>query len=304
MARTSPTGPEATSRPRRRIVTASQTASTSARRWLDRNTVVRPSAPRFRTSSRTSTMPAGSSPLVGSSRISSSGALSIAAAMASRWRIPSEYALTRSSARSVSPTSSSISSTRAPGRSANVARIRRLRRPEKVGNICGDSTSAPRRPTTEGSPRGICGTEHPDGPGVGGDQSHDDADRGRLARSVRSEEAVHSATRDGHRQVVDGDRRTASPQAPVGLADSFELDDHGGTLDRGAPRARQRAVRGARRPSAAPPDPAAPAGRAGPEVIDTASARAKTGAAGVTWAIGDVGRARRWTVDGSDSAPR
>ena len=35
-------------------------------------------------------------------------------------------------------------------------------------------------------------------------------------------------------QVIDGDRSASSPQSPIGLADPFELDDHGGTLDRRA----------------------------------------------------------------------
>ena len=83
---TRPVGPSrastrswATSRPRSTIAALVQTSSTSASRWLDRNTVV-PPATSSTSRSRTSRMPCGSSPLVGSSRTSSRGARSRAAA--------------------------------------------------------------------------------------------------------------------------------------------------------------------------------------------------------------------------------
>ena len=61
-----------TSRPRSSTPTRVHICSTSASRWLDRNTVV-PAACSCRISSRISRMPCGSRPFVGSSRTSNSG---------------------------------------------------------------------------------------------------------------------------------------------------------------------------------------------------------------------------------------
>jgi hypothetical protein len=58
-------------------------------------------------------MPAGSSPFIGSSRISSSGSPSRQRATPRRWRMPSEYVLTWSSARAARPTRASAPSIRA-----------------------------------------------------------------------------------------------------------------------------------------------------------------------------------------------
>ena len=71
---------------------------------------MRPSATKLRIIARNSWMPAGSSPLVGSSRIRSSGSASSARATPSRCRIPCEYRFARSSARSASPTRASAPS--------------------------------------------------------------------------------------------------------------------------------------------------------------------------------------------------
>ena len=71
--------------------TWSQICSISAMRWLEMKTVI-PSSASDRMRPRISTMPAGSSPLLGSSRMSSSGAASSAAAIPSRCFMPSEYA--------------------------------------------------------------------------------------------------------------------------------------------------------------------------------------------------------------------
>ena len=71
------------------IDTVSATCWTSLRMWLDTSTVLpRSASPRM--VARISWMPAGSSPLVGSSKISSSGSLSRVAAMASRCFMPRE----------------------------------------------------------------------------------------------------------------------------------------------------------------------------------------------------------------------
>ena len=91
-------GPWRMTLPRSTMATASQVRSTSSSRWDDRTTV-RPSATRDRIISRISSMPAGSSPFIGSSRMSSWGSPSRQAATPRRWRMPIEYLDTLSSAR-------------------------------------------------------------------------------------------------------------------------------------------------------------------------------------------------------------
>ena len=109
-------GPCRITLPRSTMATASQVRSTSSSRCEDRTTV-RPSATSDRIISRISSMPAGSSPFIGSSRMSSCGSPSRQAATPSRWRMPMEYLDTLSSARSVIPTRSSDGSdARAGGR--------------------------------------------------------------------------------------------------------------------------------------------------------------------------------------------
>ena len=78
-----------TSRPVRITPTCVQICSTSASRCEETNTVV-PSAAICLISARTSRVPCGSSPLVGSSRMISSRGRSRPAAMASRCFMPSE----------------------------------------------------------------------------------------------------------------------------------------------------------------------------------------------------------------------
>src|SRR5713101_3419715 len=112
--------------------TRSQICSTSPRRWLDSSTVRSP-WPMSLMSLRISAMPCGSSPLVGSSRMSRSGSFSSAPATPSRCFIPVEYVPNLRPALDVSSTMSSTSSTRfclAPARSA---RTRRFSRPERYG---------------------------------------------------------------------------------------------------------------------------------------------------------------------------
>ncbi len=86
----------------------------SASRWLDTSTV-RPSAASVCMSVRIQTMPSGSSPLTGSSNSSTGGSPSSAAAMPSRWLMPSEKPPAFLSAAVLSPTMSSTSSTRPIG---------------------------------------------------------------------------------------------------------------------------------------------------------------------------------------------
>ena len=80
-------------------------------RWLDTK-MVRPSAASCFIRFLTHRIPSGSSPLTGSSRSSTGGSPSMAAAMPTRWLMPSEYPPVRLCATGVSPTSASTSSTR------------------------------------------------------------------------------------------------------------------------------------------------------------------------------------------------
>ena len=82
--------PASTTLPRSTIAAASQIFSTSSSRCEEMNTV-RPSCSTIaRIISRNSWMPPGSRPLVGSSRISSSGSASRQRATPRRWRMPIE----------------------------------------------------------------------------------------------------------------------------------------------------------------------------------------------------------------------
>jgi hypothetical protein len=69
--------------------TSSTDCATSASRWLETSTA-RPREACSRTIPRIQAMPGGSSPFVGSSRISTSGSPSSAEAIARRWRMPIE----------------------------------------------------------------------------------------------------------------------------------------------------------------------------------------------------------------------
>ena len=138
-------GPCRITLPRSTMATASQVRSTSSRR-CDDSTTVRPSDTRDLIMSRMSSMPAGSRPFIGSSRISSWGSPSRQAATPSRWRMPMEYFDTLSSARCRMPTRSSAGSMRplAAGSRA-AARICRFWRPVRWPWKRGSSTIAPTR---------------------------------------------------------------------------------------------------------------------------------------------------------------
>ena len=71
------------------MLTRSQSASTSARMWLERSTV-RPASRSSAMHSRNAASISGSSPEVGSSRMSSSTSEARAAISATFWRLPFE----------------------------------------------------------------------------------------------------------------------------------------------------------------------------------------------------------------------
>jgi len=138
------------------------TCSISPSRWLETRTVV-PSEARSRISDRTSRVPCGSSPLVGSSRMSRSRGRNWVAARPSRCFIPSEYRRNFFFAAAARPTRSRASSIRV----ALVARAvlaskasnrRRLSRPERYGWKAGPSTSVP---TLGNTPAAACGMVPP-----------------------------------------------------------------------------------------------------------------------------------------------
>ena len=114
----------AISRPRPMTMMSSAVFSISDIRWLETNTV-RPSDASAFIRFRIQRMPSGSSPLTGSSNISTSGSPSSVPAMPSRWLMPREKPLVRFFATSVRPTSASTSSTRRLGMSFVWARHHR-----------------------------------------------------------------------------------------------------------------------------------------------------------------------------------
>src|SRR6185295_9345480 len=81
--------PDATSRPFARMATRLQSASASLSTWELKKTV-QPRSRNRRMSARTSRRPSGSSPDIGSSKITSSGSLMIACAMPTRCSMPFE----------------------------------------------------------------------------------------------------------------------------------------------------------------------------------------------------------------------
>ena len=88
------------SRPAAKMPIRSQTSWTWLSRWLERRIAICRGRRRARRrSSRISTTPSGSIAVVGSSRIRTSGSLTSASAMPSRWSMPREYVSVRSSAR-------------------------------------------------------------------------------------------------------------------------------------------------------------------------------------------------------------
>src|SRR5215468_11227380 len=118
------TGPDQVSWPRSMTMTWPAVRATSAKRWLDTRTA-RPSPASRRRKPRSQVTPAGSSPLPGSSRISTSGSPSRAAARPSRCRSPSERVPARRPASPASPVASTTASTRDLAMPAAAHRTRR-----------------------------------------------------------------------------------------------------------------------------------------------------------------------------------
>ena len=152
-----PAAPAGRGRARRRGCTSARPRPAGG--WTGRSSCRVRAAPR--SSSRISRMPCGSRPLVGSSSTSSRGWRSSAPARPSRWRIPSEYALT---GRLPTPTEADLlqrlvdprrpaAAPPVPGPLASSSR--RLVRPLRCPYAAGPSTSAPTDGSTSRPSRGI-----------------------------------------------------------------------------------------------------------------------------------------------------
>ena len=210
-------GPCRMTLPRSTMATASQVRSTSSSRCED-STTVRPSATRERIMSRISSMPPGSRPFIGSSRISSCGSPRRQAATPSRWRMPMEYFDTLSLALCRMPTRSSAGSMRpfAAGSRA-AARIWRFWRPVRCPWKRGSSTMAPTRASAAVAVAGDRVPEQRHGAGVGVGQAQQHPDQGRLAGTVGPEIAEGAAAGDQQLDAVDGDVVPEALRQPVGL---------------------------------------------------------------------------------------
>ena len=147
-------------------------------------------------------MPSGSRPLIGSSNITVSGSPIRAAAMPSRWLMPSEKVPTRLPATSLRPTRSSTSVTRR--RSMPLVSASHV---EVVGGAPApdDGAGVQQRPhRTEGVGQlGVGLAIDPDIARGRGVQAQDHAHGGRLARPVGAEEAGDLSWSDGEGDPVD-----------------------------------------------------------------------------------------------------
>ncbi len=138
----SATGRSAISWPRPMTIKWSAVCAISLIRWLETKTV-RPSAASRRIRLRTHRMPSGSSPFTGSSNSSTCGSPSSAAAMPSRWPMPSEKPFERRFATSWRPTTPSTSSTRRAGMPDSCARLIRCARALRPPCLAFASSNAP-----------------------------------------------------------------------------------------------------------------------------------------------------------------
>ena len=201
-ASSSEIGPWRMTLPRSTMATASQVRSTSSRRCED-NTTVRPSATRERIMSRISGMPAGSSPFMGSSRISSCGSPSRQAATPRRWRMPIEYFDTLSSARWRMPTRSSDGPMRSRGRRlAGRGEDLEVLPPGQMAvepGLVDDGPDPGQRPVAMAG-HGVSEQGHGAGVGVGQPEQHPDQ-RG-LAGAVRTQVAEGASPRDEELDAV------------------------------------------------------------------------------------------------------
>ncbi len=180
--------PAATTRPRDRITTRSQTSSISLSRCELRRTPI-PRSRSCSSSARTVRRPAGSSALVGSSSSSTGGEPTSACAIPSRCCIPLDIASTRTARAFARPTSSS-SCARSP--SPPGERTSRWWRPQHlVGGVPAGETEELGEVAERGAGGRRSGRRSADLRAAAGraNQPAGDLDEGRLPCSVRSEQA-------------------------------------------------------------------------------------------------------------------
>ncbi len=173
--------------------------------------------------SRISRMPRGSRPLVGSSRISSRGLRSSAAASPSRCRMPSEYALTGRWSMPASPTRSSASPTRClrVRRGASGPAASKQRQVGPAGQVrvragaldqradMRQHVARPASAPADPAPRSAAGGEdqaeqHPDERGLAASRSGRAGRTGRPSRTSRSTPSTASVPAVPLGQVVGG----------------------------------------------------------------------------------------------------
>ncbi len=220
--------PWATIRPLPMITRWSATASISFSRCEESRTVP-PRSAKSRSRPRIQRMPSGSSPLAGSSRISTSGSPSIACASPSRWRMPSEYWRTRLRAAERSrPTSVSNSSTR-DGVDAHHLRRDGERLAPAAAAVLGARVEQHADAVARVGKFAVAAAEHGRVAGVGLREPDQHPQRRGLAGAVRSEEPGHGAG-----LAAEGD--VADHSAPAKLFREPCCFDHGSSIGRGGAR--------------------------------------------------------------------
>ena len=234
-ASSSAIGPWRMTLPRSTMATASQVRSTSSRRWDD-STTVRPSATSDRIMSRISCIPAGSSPFMGSSRISSWGSPIRQAATPRRWRMPIEYFDTLSSARWRMPTRSRAGPMRflrrrLPGGGQDLQVLPAGQVTVEPGLVDDGPHPGQGRGAVPGDV--VAEQRHRAGVGMGQSQQHPD-ERG-LAGAVGAQVAEGASPGDEELHAVHGDVLPEALGQPVGLHRPLAVSglpvrdiDHGG----------------------------------------------------------------------------
>ncbi len=217
------------------ITTSSQSRSTRSSWWLEKSTGT-PAAARRRSRAAMTSTATGSRPLNGSSRISSSGSCTSAAATWARCWLPSDSFSSGSPARG--PEAELVEQLAGPplGRTRGVAvqpreedelvEHRHLRvEAALLGHVA--EAAALGRPHRRALPEHLAR--------VGREDAHDDPHRGGLAGAVGADEAGEDAGPDGEPDVVEREHRAE----PAGQGAQFE---HVPTLDPSAGRGRQPGV--------------------------------------------------------------
>ena len=180
---------------------------------------MRPSATSDLIMSRMSSIPAGSRPFIGSSRMSKSGSSSRHAATPSRWRMPIEYFDTFSSARGRMPTRSSEGPMRSlaagAARCGEDLEVLTARQMTVEAGLIDDGPDSSPRAWARSARDGEAEERHRPGIRTGQPQQH--PDEGGLAGAVRPEVAEGAAPGNEKLHVVHGDVLPEALRQPIGL---------------------------------------------------------------------------------------